>query len=136
MKSFRVFDLEEHKMFYEGFALTNDGKIIQVNNDGSYSSVEDNRYIIMFSTERTSYQKQEIYAEDYIRYYTGYEFTVHYGIHKQFCLGDNAMETNVGFYAVDEDGVEYPLSDTEAYAECVFGNTYEGTDKVLEEEKL
>lgn len=131
MRRFRVFDQIDYKMLYEGFALTNNGKLLQMNSDGSYSSAEENRYVIMFSTERTSYQNQEIYAEDYIRYYTGYEFTVHYGIHKQFCPGDNTIEMNVGFYAVDEEELEYPLSNIEAYVECVFGNTFEGLDEIL-----
>ena len=37
----------------------------------------------------------------------------------------------LAFFAVDEKGLEYSLSDTEAYVECVFGNTFEGLNEIL-----
>ena len=52
MRRFKVFDQIDYKMLYEGFALTNDGKLLQNDNDGSYSSAEEYRYVIMFSTEQ------------------------------------------------------------------------------------
>jgi len=126
MNEFRVYDIENQEMLYEGFFLDQEGKLYKNNQEnGMLEHCEQENYIIMHSLNRYDIANQEIFNYDILRYETGYEFVVVFGKYPAFCPGDNVLETNQGFTAIELKGSKldieytYPLSDTELYSKVV-----------------
>ncbi len=126
MDRFRVYCMEEQSLYYTGYLLDQEGNLFEINkkNDGLLVKCTKENYIIMHGIERQDICGREIYERDILRYESGFEFIVDFGLCPAFCPGDRLDTTNQGFVAVrladkmisDE---LYPLSSVESLAKVI-----------------